>query len=80
MGSLDLNGDTQMLQTVIRLCSSGGELDRISLADDDATGDEIHNAVLAMLDRNGNVLHAGDAITVTKEATTAPPRWLRAHW
>jgi hypothetical protein len=68
-----------MLQTVIRLCSAGGELDRISLPDDDATGDEIHNAVLAMLDRNGNVLHAGDTITVTEE-TTSPVRRLRAHW
>jgi hypothetical protein len=69
-----------MLLTVIRLCSAGGELDRISLADDDATGDEIHNAVLAMLDRNGNVLRAGDAITVTEEEVTAPRRRLRDHW
>jgi hypothetical protein len=69
-----------MLLTVIRLCSASGELDRISLADDDATGDEIHNAVLTMLDRNGNVLRAGDAITITEEETTAPRRWLRAHW
>jgi hypothetical protein len=69
-----------MLLTVIRLCSAGGELDRISLADDDATGDEIHNAVLAMLDRNGNVLRAGDAITVTEEVATAPLRRLRERW
>jgi hypothetical protein len=71
-----------MLQTftVIRLCSAGGELDRISLAAGDATGDDIHNAVLAMLDRNGNVLHAGDAITVTEEKNTSPRGWLRAHW
>ena len=69
-----------MLLTVIRLCSAGGELDRISLADDDATGDEIHNAVLAMLDRNGNVLRAGHAITVTEEVATAPLRRLRERW
>jgi uncharacterized Zn ribbon protein len=52
---------------------------RISLAEDDATGDEIHNAVLAMLDRNGNMLHAGDTITVTEEKT-ASRRRLREHW
>jgi hypothetical protein len=68
-----------MLLTVIRLCNAGGELDRISLAEDDATGDEIHNAVLAMLDRNGNMLHAGDTITVTEEKT-ASRRRLREHW
>ena len=69
-----------MLLTVIRLSSAAAELDRISLAEDDATGDEIHNAVLAMLDRNGNVLHAGDTITVTEEETTAPRRRLPEHW
>jgi hypothetical protein len=79
MGSLNPK-ETPMLLTVIRLSSAAAELDRISLVEDDATGGEIHNAVLAMLDRNGNVLHAGDTITVTEEETTAPRRWLRAHW
>ena len=52
------------MKTIIRLSNTCGELDRMELHDDDATGTAIAQAVLSLIARAGCVMHAGDTITV----------------
>jgi hypothetical protein len=54
-----------MEKTIIRLNGRGGELDKIVIATDDATGDAIREAVIALATRCS--INEGDTITITEE-------------
>jgi hypothetical protein len=54
-----------MTKVIIRLNGAGGELDSISIPEDDATGDAIRLAVETLAIRC--VIAVGDTITVTEE-------------
>ncbi len=55
-----------MTKTVIRLNNSCGELDRVTLDYEDATGEAIAHAAVSLIQACW-VLHEGDSITVTVE-------------
>ena len=55
-----------MSMTHIILSNSGGELDRISLSDDDATTEAIAHAAIDLISASYS-LHAGDFITVVED-------------